>query len=134
MQVVGYLIVHLSCSFNCIVTVEVLNTNTVFNFEFHVLFSEDDIKVGKSTEVEVSVRPRSNSGVVLLVWGGGDYLGIELNEGKVKVNVNNGAGDIEAEVEVPEICDGKWRKIKGKSGLHHLSITVKKWLWKFDRF
>lgn len=49
-----------------------------------------------------------------MVWGGGDYLGIELVEGRVKVNVNNGAGDIEVGIDVPEICDGTWRTIKGK--------------------
>lgn len=65
-------------------------------------------------EVELSVRPRSSSGVVFLVWGGGDYLGVELFEGKVKANVNNGAGDIETSVAVPEICDGQWRKIRGE--------------------
>lgn len=75
---------------------------------------DSDVKIGVNQEVEVFVRPRSNTGVVLLVWGGGDYLGIELDDGKVKVNINNGGGDIEAAVDVPDICDGQWRKITGR--------------------
>ncbi|XP_067931597.1 laminin subunit alpha-like [Watersipora subatra] len=72
----------------------------------------DQTGIGVNAEVELSVRPRSLSGVLFLVWGGGDYFGIELFEGSVKVNVNNGAGDIEAQMLVADICDGQWRKIK----------------------
>lgn len=60
------------------------------------------------------MRPRTLSGFILMVWGGEDYLGIELVEGRVKVNANNGAGDIEVGLDVPDICDGMWRIIKGK--------------------
>lgn len=69
--------------------------------------------IGLLSEIEISVRPRSDSGVVFLVWGGGDYLAIELYNGQVIANVNNGAGDIEVAAVVDDICDGQWRKIKG---------------------
>lgn len=72
------------------------------------------MKIGVSNEVEVSIRPRTLSGVILMVWGAGDYLGIELVNGKVVVNVNNGAGDIEASADVADVCDGQWRTIKGE--------------------
>ena len=79
-----------------------------------ILILGEQMNIGVNAEVELSVRPRSNTGVVFLVWGGGDYLGIELFDSSVKATINNGAGDIEASVSVPDICDGEWRKIKGE--------------------
>jgi len=82
---------------------------------YHFCFlSGDNIGVGKDKELQLSVRPRSNTGVLAVIYGGGDYLGIELFDGKVIVNMNNGAGDIEAFKDAPDICDGQWRTIKGQ--------------------
>lgn len=90
----------------------------VFYFFFsspnHSNIADDKVKIGTSNEVEVSIRPRTLSGVILMVWGAGDYLGIELINGQVVVNVNNGAGDIEAALDVANICDGQWRTIRGE--------------------
>ncbi len=48
-------------------------------------FPDDEFKVGLDLDLSIDVKPRSLSGVILsVVKPGGDYLVLEMDDGKVK--------------------------------------------------
>lgn len=73
-----------------------------------------NLQVGSSFNIELEVRPRSKTGVLLSV-GVLEYLTLHFMNGSVTFSVDNGAGP-ESVSFIPvmsnALCDGHWHHIK----------------------
>ncbi|XP_064486972.1 laminin subunit alpha-like [Ornithodoros turicata] len=74
----------------------------------------DNYKVGKQMTLELDVKPRRPSGVLVAVHSNDqkDFVLLQLANGTIKFMVDNGAGIITAAVEAGNLCDGEWHTIK----------------------
>ncbi len=73
-------------------------------------------KVGPSFSLELELKPRIKTGVVLAISAGNaDYLTLQLVDGILKFMLDNGAGKIAVEHRVDDpaaLCDGHWHRLK----------------------
>ncbi|XP_043921292.1 laminin subunit alpha-3 isoform X3 [Protopterus annectens] len=69
--------------------------------------------VGENIELVFEIRPRNHTGVLFHVNSQqGSYLSLYMNNGKLAVHVNNGAGDFWTSVTPQQsLCDGQWHKV-----------------------
>ena len=76
------------------------------------------IRVGLDFDVTMWIKPRNISGIILAVRGRRDYLILQMVDGSLIFNVDNGRGPITASFE-PEskfqFCNGQWHEIHGTS-------------------
>ncbi|XP_041356694.1 laminin subunit alpha-like [Gigantopelta aegis] len=88
----------------------------------------DKFKVGLDLEISLDVRPRSTSGVLLAVHSPkGDYLVLQMIEGKVHFIVDNGGGAIETTFEPgtkTALCDGQWHTIEAVKTKEVINLKV----------
>lgn len=77
----------------------------------------DRYKIGTLFSVKLSIKPRTNSGVLIAAHGRVDYFVLEMVNGTVRLTVQNGKGPITATYQ-PEkpyyLCNGKWHTILGE--------------------
>ena len=69
-------------------------------------------QVGSQVSLELSVKPRSESGVLLAVSSESDALVLQLLSGSLVLVVDSGAGPEQLSVVTPQLCDGHWHIIK----------------------
>uniref|UniRef100_A0A915PQH1 Laminin subunit alpha n=1 Tax=Setaria digitata TaxID=48799 RepID=A0A915PQH1_9BILA len=85
-----------------------------------------NLRVGSSFNIELEVRPRTKTGVLLSV-GILEYLTLHFFNGTVKFTVDNGAGP-ETVSHVPSttnaLCDGHWHHIKLYKTKNLMALTV----------
>ncbi|VBB28863.1 unnamed protein product [Acanthocheilonema viteae] len=85
-----------------------------------------NLKVGSSFNIELEVRPRTKTAVLLSV-GILEYLTLQFFNGTVKFTVDNGAGP-ETVTHVPSmsnaLCDGHWHHIKLYKTKNLMTLTV----------
>uniref|UniRef100_A0A0R3RHL9 LAM_G_DOMAIN domain-containing protein n=1 Tax=Elaeophora elaphi TaxID=1147741 RepID=A0A0R3RHL9_9BILA len=83
-------------------------------------------QVGSSFNIELEVRPRTKTAVLLSV-GILEYLTLQFINGTVKFTVDNGAGS-ETVTHVPNmfnaLCDGHWHHIKLYKTKNLMTLTV----------
>ncbi|VDK75274.1 unnamed protein product [Litomosoides sigmodontis] len=86
----------------------------------------NNLKVGSSFNIELEVRPRIKTAVLLSV-GILEYLTLQFINGTVKFIVDNGAGP-ETVTHVPNmsnaLCDGHWHHIKLYKTKNLMTLTV----------
>uniref|UniRef100_A0A671XJM5 Basement membrane-specific heparan sulfate proteoglycan core protein n=1 Tax=Sparus aurata TaxID=8175 RepID=A0A671XJM5_SPAAU len=84
-------------------------------------------RVGLDVSIALEFRTSRTSGVLLAISNqANDGLGIEIVQGKLLFNVDNGAGRITAE-HVPEgqgFCDGQWHSVTANKFRHRLELVV----------
>jgi len=83
--------------------------------------------------ITLMIRPRTLSGVLLSVYGpkqgypGGDYLVLQMVNGNVVFNVDNGRGDVSTTYTPPaknQLCDGKWHTIRATKSKNVVTLAV----------
>ncbi|RUS82429.1 hypothetical protein EGW08_009817 [Elysia chlorotica] len=88
----------------------------------------DTFNVGKNMEIQMQIRPRSQEGVLLAVYGSGnDFLVLQIFEGKVILTADNGAGPITVihqQAQQNTLCDGNWHNIKAIKNGNELDLIV----------
>ncbi|GCB66795.1 hypothetical protein scyTo_0005035, partial [Scyliorhinus torazame] len=90
-----------------------LETGTFFSAAGGYLIIEESFVLGNDYELMLEVRPRGLSGVLFHVGRRqSHYLSLYVENGKVIVHLNNGAGEFSTSV-IPQhsLCDGQWHRI-----------------------
>ncbi|XP_045065442.1 laminin subunit alpha-5 isoform X2 [Coregonus clupeaformis] len=74
---------------------------------------DESLMLGRDLEVQLEVRPVSDSGLLLHAGtGAGQQLSLYLNQGAVTVIVNSGNGEFSTSFTPEEsLCDGRWHSI-----------------------
>ncbi|KAL4655456.1 laminin subunit alpha-5 isoform X1 [Arapaima gigas] len=74
---------------------------------------DDTLRVGRNLEVQLEVRPISDSGLLLHAGGATEpQVTLYLNQGEVTVIMNNGNGQFSISVSPEEsLCDGRWHNM-----------------------
>lgn len=78
---------------------------------------QDKFKVGLEIDIQLDIKPRNTSGIIMSVHGRRDYLVIQMVDGDIRFTVDNGKGPIEAAFKPSGkhyFCDGNWHSIQGK--------------------
>ncbi|XP_026527653.1 laminin subunit alpha-1 [Notechis scutatus] len=82
------------------------------------------------SEINITFEFRTNvvNGVLLGISSAKiDAIGLEIVNGKILFNVNNGAGRIKASYEpkgMTNLCDGQWHKVQAMKNKHHIALIV----------
>ncbi|KAK9952854.1 hypothetical protein ABG768_016886 [Culter alburnus] len=99
---------------------------TFFNGSGYAAFMKEGYNVGSDVTVSLDFRSTAPDGVLLGISSTKvDAIGLELLNGQVVFNVNNGAGRITASSRSGvSMCDGRWRTLVAKKQKHSLSLTV----------
>lgn len=74
-------------------------------------------KVGVQFGVQLEIKPRKNTGIILGVHGKKDYMILTMRDGRITAIANNGEGPFEASFTPNSphyICDGNWHSVLGK--------------------
>lgn len=83
----------------------------------HDLFSLDDqFRVGTKIDIEMDIKPRSTSGVLLSIHGKKDYLILQMKDGAIEFTVDSGRGPVSSTFTPPQksfFCDGNWHHVHG---------------------
>ncbi|TSK16092.1 Laminin subunit alpha-1 [Bagarius yarrelli] len=97
-----------------------------FNGSGYAAFMKEGYYVGSDVTVSLEFRSTAMDGVLLGVSSARvDAIGLELINGQVVFNVNNGAGRFSAMSRSRSwLCDGRWHTLVAKKLKHSLSLTV----------
>jgi laminin alpha 3/5 len=98
----------------------------------HLVLAES-YSVPLDLEINIEIRPRTLSGVILSVFShgsgppGGDYLVLQLVNGEVVFSMDNGQGEVMAVYNPSaknELCDGEWHRIKAVKAKNIVTLEV----------
>ena len=78
----------------------------------HVIL-KDKFRVGDRIKIDMKIKPRTRSGVLLSVTGKSDFLILQMVNGELKFSVDNGGG-VMSVVQKPAVplCDGDWHTVQ----------------------
>uniref|UniRef100_A0A673J044 Laminin G domain-containing protein n=1 Tax=Sinocyclocheilus rhinocerous TaxID=307959 RepID=A0A673J044_9TELE len=101
-------------------------SGSFFSGSGYAAFMKEGYNVGSDVSVSLDFRSTAPDGVLLGISSTKvDAIGLELVNGQVVFNVNNGAGRITARSRsAVSMCDGRWRTLVAKKQKHSLSLTV----------
>ncbi|XP_016296227.1 laminin subunit alpha-1-like [Sinocyclocheilus anshuiensis] len=101
-------------------------SGSFFSGSGYAAFMKEGYNVGSDVSVSLDFRSTAPDGVLLGISSTKvDAIGLELVNGQVVFNVNNGAGWITASSRsAVSMCDGRWRTLVAKKQKHSLSLTV----------
>ncbi|KAG5268865.1 hypothetical protein AALO_G00217340 [Alosa alosa] len=99
---------------------------TFFNGSGYAAFVKEGYNVGSDVTVSLEFRSTGVDGVLLGVSSPKiDAIGLELVNGQVVFNVNNGAGRLSASSRSSRwLCDGRWHTVVAKKFKNSISVTV----------
>ncbi|CAG2159955.1 unnamed protein product [Oppiella nova] len=89
----------------------------------------DEFRVGSQFSVNLEIKPRTLSGVLLAVFGQTDYLLIYLNDGNLTFAVDNGAGSFNVTFNPSSkyyLCDGEWHTVHASKINNVVTLTIDK--------
>uniref|UniRef100_A0AAY4A6X9 Laminin subunit alpha-1 n=1 Tax=Denticeps clupeoides TaxID=299321 RepID=A0AAY4A6X9_9TELE len=97
-----------------------------FNGSGHAAFMREGYVVGSDVTVSLEFRSTAPDGTLLGISSTKvDAIGLELVNGQVVFNVNNGAGRISSTSRSSRpLCDGHWHTMVAKKFKNSLSVTV----------
>lgn len=78
---------------------------------------QERFKVGMEIDIQMDIKPRNVTGLLMSVHGRRDFLVLQMIDGEIRFTVDNGRGPIEAAFKPPTthyFCDGNWHSIQGK--------------------
>uniref|UniRef100_A0A3B5RCF0 Laminin G domain-containing protein n=2 Tax=Xiphophorus TaxID=8082 RepID=A0A3B5RCF0_XIPMA len=100
-------------------------TGSYFNGSGHAELMHDGYKVGADMAVSLEFRTSQSEGVVLGISSAKvDAVGLEMVDGQVVFNVNNGAGRVALRSTGPVLCDGLWHHLVARKTKHGLTLRV----------
>ncbi|XP_054153409.1 laminin subunit alpha-like [Oppia nitens] len=89
----------------------------------------DEFRVGSQFFINLEIKPRTLSGVLLAVFGKSDYLLIYLNDGDLIFSVDNGAGAINVTFNPSSkyyFCDGEWHTVQASKINNVVTLSIDK--------
>ncbi|XP_076577630.1 laminin subunit alpha-1 [Chaetodon auriga] len=96
-----------------------------FNGSGYAALMRDGYKVGSDVSVSLEFRTSQSEGVFLGISSAKvDAIGLEMINGQVVFNVNNGAGRVSVRSVGQMLCDGRWHRLLARKTKHTLSLTV----------
>lgn len=93
-----------------------IESGTFFGSKNGYMKLMDRFKVGTEIDIQMDIKPRNISGLLMSVFGKRDFLVLQMVDGIIKFTVDNGKGPIEASFHPPTthyFCDGHWHSIQG---------------------
>ncbi|XP_039983193.1 laminin subunit alpha-1 isoform X2 [Xiphias gladius] len=100
-------------------------TGSYFNGSGYAILMHDGYKVGSDVSVTLEFRTSQSEGVFLGISSAKvDAIGLELINGQVVFNVNNGAGRVSVRSIGQVLCDGQWHRLLARKTKHSLSLSV----------
>ncbi|XP_014912106.1 laminin subunit alpha-1 isoform X1 [Poecilia latipinna] len=100
-------------------------TGSYFNGSGHAEFMHDGYKVGADMAVSLEFRTSQSEGIFLGISSAKvDAVGLEMVDGQVVFNVNNGAGRMALRSTGPMLCDGRWHHLVARKTKHGLALSV----------
>ncbi|XP_017779043.1 PREDICTED: laminin subunit alpha isoform X2 [Nicrophorus vespilloides] len=88
---------------------------------------KERFKVGTELDVKMDIKPRNLSGLIMAVHGRRDYFVLELDEGALRLTVDNGKGPIITRYQPTEshlFCDGHWHSIQAVKSKSVVTLAV----------
>uniref|UniRef100_A0A0K2UE20 Laminin subunit alphalike [Acyrthosiphon pisum] n=1 Tax=Lepeophtheirus salmonis TaxID=72036 RepID=A0A0K2UE20_LEPSM len=73
-------------------------------------------RVGMDFDINMDIKPRNISGILLAIQGRKDYLILQMIDGAIQFTADNGRGPIFSSFKPKttfSLCDGKWHRIQG---------------------
>ncbi|XP_029282402.1 laminin subunit alpha-1-like, partial [Cottoperca gobio] len=102
-------------------------TGSYFNGSGYAALMRDGYKVGSDVSVSLDFRTSQSEGVFLGISSAKvDAIGLEMINGQVVFNVNNGAGRVSVHSIDQMLCDGRWHRLLARKTKHTLSLSVDK--------
>uniref|UniRef100_A0A3Q4HE89 Laminin G domain-containing protein n=1 Tax=Neolamprologus brichardi TaxID=32507 RepID=A0A3Q4HE89_NEOBR len=96
-----------------------------FNGSGYAEMIHDGYKVGSDMTVSLEFQTSQSEGVLLGISSAKvDAVGLEIINGQVVFNVNNGAGRVSVRSGGQMLCDGQWHRLLAQKTKHALSLTV----------
>ncbi|XP_071340289.1 laminin subunit alpha-1 [Trachinotus anak] len=96
-----------------------------FNGSGYAILMHDGYKVGSDVSVALEFRTSQAEGVFLGISSAKvDAIGLEMINGQVMFNVNNGAGRVSVRSIGRVLCDGQWHHLLARKTKHTLSLSV----------
>ncbi|XP_014209765.1 laminin subunit alpha isoform X2 [Copidosoma floridanum] len=89
--------------------------------------AEDHFNVGKQMDIQMDIKPRSSSGLLLSIHGKSDYVVLEMVNGSVKFLVKANRGQIETTFDAVSpnyLCDGNWHNIRAVRQKNAVVLSV----------
>ncbi|KAG8133482.1 hypothetical protein E2320_011294 [Naja naja] len=109
-------------------TKNIRNKGTYFDGSGFTALAREGYKVRSEINITFEFRTNIVNGVLLGISSAKiDAIGLEIVNGKILFNVNNGAGRITASYEpkgMTNLCDGQWHKVQAMKNKHHIALTV----------
>ncbi|KAM6908341.1 laminin subunit alpha-1 [Lycodopsis pacificus] len=100
-------------------------SGSYFNGSGYAAFMRDGYKVGSDVSVSLEFRTSQSEGVFLGISSAKvDAIGLEMINGQVVFNVNNGAGRVSVRSVSHVLCDGRWHHLVARKNKHTLSLSV----------
>ncbi|XP_073344237.1 laminin subunit alpha-1 [Pagrus major] len=100
-------------------------TGSYFNGSGYAVLLRDGYKVGSDMSVSLEFRSSQSEGVFLGISSAKvDAIGLEMINGQVVFNVNNGAGRVSVRSMGQILCDGRWHRLLARKTKHTLSLSV----------
>uniref|UniRef100_A0A8D3CGP1 Laminin, alpha 1 n=1 Tax=Scophthalmus maximus TaxID=52904 RepID=A0A8D3CGP1_SCOMX len=100
-------------------------TGSYFNGSGYTVLMHDGYKVGSDVAVTLEFRTSQSEGVFLGISSAKvDAIGLEMKNGQVVFNVNNGAGRVSVRSTGQVLCDGRWHRLQARKTKHTLSLSV----------
>ncbi|KAG7283457.1 hypothetical protein CRUP_035250, partial [Coryphaenoides rupestris] len=102
-----------------------LHPGAYFSREGGHIAIDDSVVLGKDLEIQVELRARSDSGLLLHAGTSEHFLNVVLNQGEVTVTVNSGSGQFSTSF-TPDvsICDGHWHTVTVTKRSSMLQVQV----------
>uniref|UniRef100_A0A668THK2 Uncharacterized protein n=1 Tax=Oreochromis aureus TaxID=47969 RepID=A0A668THK2_OREAU len=96
-----------------------------FNGSGYAEMMHDGYKVGSDMTVSLEFQTSQSEGVLLGISSAKvDAVGLEIINGQVVFNVNNGAGRVSVRSVGQMLCDGQWHRLVAQKTKHAFSLTV----------
>ncbi|XP_068200121.1 laminin subunit alpha-1 [Antennarius striatus] len=100
-------------------------TGSYYNGSGYAVLMRDGYKVGSDVSVSLEFRTSQSEGVFLGISSAKvDAIGLEMINGQVVFNVNNGAGRVSARSIGQMLCDGQWHRLLARKTKHVLTLSV----------
>ncbi|TDG95841.1 hypothetical protein EPR50_G00244710 [Perca flavescens] len=100
-------------------------TGSYFNGSGYATLMRDGYKVGSDVSVSLEFRTSQSDGVFLGISSAKvDAIGLEMINGQVVFNVNNGAGRVSVRSIGPLLCDARWHRLLARKSKHSLSLSI----------
>ncbi|XP_037619286.1 laminin subunit alpha-1, partial [Sebastes umbrosus] len=100
-------------------------TGSYFNGSGYAALLRDGYKVGSDVSVSLEFRTSQSEGMFLGISSAKvDAIGLEMINGQLVFNVNNGAGRVSVRSIGQMLCDGRWHRVLARKTKHTLSLSV----------